>query len=211
MAGWREERKARAMYLLGRLLSEECKYELAEALLLAALEHMPGLAAARIELGVVYCGLERYEEMAEEFREAICLDARAVRAAVRKELKELEDLRRVLYPPLEVGVTQERRRRPTPPAELRESAALVEFGVGEIATGRYGHAVELIERALRLDHASNTAYALLALAYLLSWEGGGKPMTRNVASVLWEEIPELAEVLFKGKGEVNQSHTIGQG
>jgi tetratricopeptide (TPR) repeat protein len=211
MAGEREEKEARAMYLLGRLLSGECRYELAEALLLAALDYMPGLAAARVELGVVYCGQERYEEMAGEFREAIRLDARAVRAAVREEPKELEELWRILYPPPEAAATQEQRREPTIPADVRESAALVEFGRGEIAVGRYGHAVELLERALRLDHVSNTAYALLSLAYLLSWEGEGKPTTGNVGSVLWEEIPELAGVLFKARGEGGRSHTNGRG
>lgn len=211
MAGGREEREAWAMYLLGLLLSRECRYELAEALLLAALDHMPGLAAPRVELGVVYCGLKRYEEMAGEFREAIRLDARAVGAAVREESKELEELWRILYPPPEAGATRELRREPTIPAEIRESAALVEFGREEIAAGRYGHAVELIERALRLDHTSNMAYALLALSYLLFWEGEGKPMTGNKGSVLWKEIPELAGVLFKDRRAGSRSHNDGQG
>ena len=70
--------------------------------------------------------------------------------------------------------------------------------------------MELIERALRLDHTNNVAYALLALAYLLSWEGEGKPTTGNEGSVLWEEIPELAEALFEVRGAEDQSHTNGQ-
>lgn len=211
MASVREEREARAMYLLGLLLSGECRYELAKALLLAALDYVPGLAAARVELGIVYCGLERYEEMVGEFREAIRLDARAVRAAVREEPKEVEELWRILYPPPEAAATQEQHHRPTLPAEIRESSALVEFGRREIAAGRYGHAVELIERALRLDHTNNLFYALLALSYLLSWQGEGKPTTGNEGSVLWEEIPELAEALFELRRAGDRFHTDGDG
>src|SRR5215212_6741323 len=139
MASVREEREARAMYLLGLLLSGECRYELAEALLLAALDYVPGLAAARVELGIVYCGLERYEEMTDAFREAIRLDVRAVRAAVREEPKEVEELWRIIYPPPEAATTQEQRHRPPPPVEIRERAALVDVGRREIAAGRYGH------------------------------------------------------------------------
>lgn len=211
MTGGRDEREARAMYLLGRLLSGECRYELAEALLLAALDHVPDLAAAHVELGIIYCGLERYEEMTDAFREAIRLDARTVRAAVREEPKEVEELWRMLYPPPEAAATQEQHHRLTPPAEIRESSALVEFGRGEIAAGRYGHAVELIERALRLDHTNNLFYALLALSYLLSWQGEGKPTTENEGSVLWEEIPELAEALFEVRRAGDRSHTSGEG
>jgi tetratricopeptide (TPR) repeat protein len=214
MAGWRDERKARARYLMGLLLAEECAYELAEALLLSALDYMPELAAARVVLGVVYCGLEREEEMLEEFREAIRLDVRAVRAAVREEPKELEELGRILYPRRETTTPPERERSPAVPAylaDLDESAALLQFGRGEMAAGRSGHAVELIERALRLDHTSNDAIAMLSLAYLLTREGGGKALEGNVGSVLWEVLPKLAEMLFKEERVGNQSHTNGQG
>lgn len=80
-----------------------------------------------------------------------------------------------------------------------------------MAAGRYGHAVELIERALRLDHTSNDAIAMLSLAYLLAQEGGGKALEGNVESVLWEVLPKLAEMLFKEEGVGDQSHTNGQG
>ncbi len=214
MSGWRDERKARARYLLGLLLAEECAYELAEALLLSTLDYMPDLAAAHVALGVVYCGLEREEEMLEEFREAIRLDMRAVRAAVREEPKELEALGRILYPRQETSTPPERERSPAVPAylaDLDESAALLQFGRGEMAAGRYGHAVELVERALRLDHTSNDAIAMLSLAYLLSREGGEKTSAGNVESVLWEVIPKLAEMLFKEEGAGDQSHNNGQG
>jgi tetratricopeptide (TPR) repeat protein len=211
MAAKRDEREAWARYLIGLLLSDNCSYERAAELLRDAIEYMPELVAAHVELGVVYSGLGRYEEMLEEFREAIRLDVRAVREAVREEPKELEDLWRILYPSPEAGTTGEQRREPILPAEVREAAALVEVGREEIAAVRCGHAVELIERALRLDHAGNTAYALLALAYLLSWEGGGEPTTANEGSVLWEAAPELAGVLFKKVEAGSRCHNNGQG
>lgn len=214
MSGWRDERKARARYLMGLLLAEECAYEPAEALLLSALDYMPELAAARVALGVVYCGLEREEEMLEEFREAIRLDVRAVRAAVREEPKELEELGRILYQRQETATPPKQERLLAIPAylaDLDESAALLQFGRGEMAAGRYGHAVELIERALRLDHTSNDAIAMLSLAYLLAREGGEKAPVGNVESVLWEVLPKLAGMLFKEEGVGEQSHTNGQG
>jgi tetratricopeptide (TPR) repeat protein len=175
MAGVSDEREARAMYLLGLLLSGECRYELAEALLLAALDYMPGLVAARVELGVVYCGLERYGEMAGEFREAIRLDARAVRAAVREEPKELEELWRILYPPPEAAAPQEQHHRPSPPADIRESAALLEFGRGEIAAGRAVRACGGTDRegvAARPHQQCGLRAARVGLPFILG--GGGE-------------------------------------
>lgn len=193
----RDERAAWAMYLLGRFLSGECRYELAEALLLAALDQMPELVAARVELGVVYCGLERYEEMAEEFREAIRLDTRAVRAVVRKEPKELAELWRMLYPAREPTPTG-RSYEPPIPSDVRASAALAEEGVAALAAGRDRPAVDLIERALRLDPTRADVIAMLALAYLVLWEQEKKVPRGNKESVLWEEQPELANFLFSG-------------
>jgi len=213
MAGRRDESKARARYLMGLLLTEECGYDPAEALLRSALDYMPELAEARVALGVVYCGLEREGEMLEEFRKAIRFDVRAVRAAVRDEPQGLDELRRILYPRQETSPAREQGRSPAIPAYLaylEESAALVEFGLREMAAGRYGHAVELIERALRLDHTSNFVIAMLSLAYLLAREEGTKASAGGVESVLWEVLPELAEMLFKGGGVGDQSHNDGR-
>lgn len=194
---------------MGLLLAEECSYESAEALLRSALDYMPELAAARVTLGIVYCGLEREEEMLGEFREAIRLDERAVRAVVREKPEELEEFKRILYPRQETATPQEQEHPPAIPAylaDLYESAALLEFGRGEMAARRYGHAVELIERALRLDNTSNDAIAMLSLAYLLSQEGDEKAPAGNAESVLWEILPELAEMLFKEEVGGNVSH-----
>jgi tetratricopeptide (TPR) repeat protein len=167
MSGGRDEREARARYLIGLLLSDRCSYERAEALLRDALDYMPELAAARVELGVVYCGLGRYEEMLEEFREAIRLDVRAVREAVWEEPKELEELRRVLYPPREATPPPRRDHSRLIPTHVYAASALAEQGVAEMAAGRDGQAVDFLERALRLDPSPNDVTALLALAYLL--------------------------------------------
>ena len=167
MAGRRDEREAWARYLMGLLLSDNCSYERAEELLRDALDYMPELAAARVELGVVYCGLGRYEEMLEEFREAIRLDVRAVREAVRDEPKELEELRRVLYPPREATPPPRRDNSRLIPTHVYAASALAEQGVAEMAAGRDVKAVDFLERALQLDPSRNDVTALLALAYLL--------------------------------------------
>lgn len=193
----RDEREARARYLIGLLLSDNCSYERAEALLRDALDYMPELVAARVELGVVYCGLGRYEEMLEEFREAIRIDVRAVREAVRDEPKELEELRRILYPPREAAPLPRRDNSRLIPTHVYASAALAEQGVAEMAHGRDALAVDLIERALRLDPSRSDVIAMLALAYLLLWEDKGRPPAGNRESVLWEELPEVAELLFR--------------
>lgn len=167
MAGKTDEREAWASYLIGLLLSDRCSYELAESLLRDALDHTPELVAARVELGVVYCGLGQYEEMLEEFREAIRLDVGAVRAAVREEPKELEELWKILYPPREATPLPRRDNSRLIPPHVYEGAALAEQGVEEMAAGRDDQAVDFLERALRLDPTRNDVTALLALAYLL--------------------------------------------
>jgi tetratricopeptide (TPR) repeat protein len=197
MSGGRNEREAWARYLIGLLLSDNCSYERAEALLQDAVNYMPELVAAHVEFGVVYCGLEQYEEMLEEFREAIRLDVRAVREAVRDEPKELEELRRVLYPPREAVPLPRRDHSRLIPTHVYASTALVEQGVAEMAAGRDTQAVDFLERALRLDPSNSYPVTMLALAYLLYWESEGKAPTVNEGSVLWEVAPGLAEVLFK--------------
>jgi hypothetical protein len=69
--------------------------------------------------------------------------------------------------------------------------------VTELAAGHDRQAVDLIERALRLDPTRTDVIAMLALAYLFLWEGEGKGSVGNEGSVLWEVLPEVAEVLFK--------------
>jgi tetratricopeptide (TPR) repeat protein len=191
----RDEREAWAHYLLGRFLSDNYRYERAAELLRDALEYTPELVAARVQLGVAYCGLEQYEEMLEELREAVRPDVPAVREAIREEPKELEELRRILYPPRE-AVLQRRDSEPPIPAEVYESAALAEQALAEVAAGRDGRAVDLLERALRLDPTRTDVMAMLALSYLLLWESEGRPAAGNKGSVLWEEIPEVAKLLF---------------
>jgi len=206
-----DEREAWASYLIGLLLSDNCSYELAESLLRDALGHMPGLAAACVALGVVYCGLERYEQMLEEFRDAVRLDVRAVRAAVREEPKELGELRRVLYPPSEATPLPKRDNSRLIPTHVYAGAALAEQGVAEMAAGRDAQAVDFLERALRLDPSGSYPVTMLALAYLLSWESEGEGPTVNEESVLWEAAPELAGVLFKEGEAGGWSHNNGQG
>jgi tetratricopeptide (TPR) repeat protein len=210
MAGRRDEREAWARYLMGLLLSDNCSYERAAELLRDAVDFMPELVAAHVELGVVYSGLEQYEEMLEEFREAIRLDVRAVREAVRDEPKELDELRRVLYPLRETATSPRRDNSRLIPTHVYASTALVEQGVSEMAAGHDLQAVDFLERALRLDPSNSYPVTMLALAYVLSWKSEGKTPTVNEGSVLWEVATELANVLFKEEAG-GGSHNNGQG
>lgn len=207
MSGGRDEREAWARYLMGLLLSDNCSYERAAELLQDAVNYMPELVAAHVELGMVYSGLEQYEEMLDEFREAIRLDVRAVREAVRDEPKELDELRRVLYPPRETTAPPSRDLSRLIPTHVYAGVALVEQGVTEMAAGRNTQAVDFLERALRLDPSGSYPVTMLALAYLLSWESERRGPTVNEGSVLLEVAPGLAKVLFKGSEAVQRSHT----
>jgi tetratricopeptide (TPR) repeat protein len=196
---------------MGLLLSDNCSYERAAELLRDAVDYMPELVAARVELGVVYCELERHDEMLEEFREAIRLDVRAVREAVRDEPKELNELRRVLYPSRETATSPRRDNSRMLPTHVYAGVALAEQGVAEMAAGRDVQAVDFLERALRLDPSNSYPVTMLALAYLLSWESERRGPTVNEGSVLWEVATELAKVLFKEvEAEVGLT-TMGRG
>lgn len=196
---------------MGLFLSDNCSYERAAELLQDAVNYMPELVAARVELAVVYSALEQYEEMLEEFREAIRLDVQAVREAVREEPKELEELRRVLYPPSNATPSPTRDNSRLIPTHVIASTELVEQGVVEMADGRDGLAVDFLERALRLDSSGSYPVTMLVLAYLLSWEGEGKRLAANGGSVLWEAAPKLAGVLFKEGEAGGRSHNNGLG
>jgi tetratricopeptide (TPR) repeat protein len=193
----RDEREARARFLLGRLLADIYQDECAAGLLRDAIHYMPEMTAAHIELGFVYCRLERYEEMLEAFHEAIRLDERAVRAAVRDEPAELEVTRRVLYPERAWPLYAVESRLAAVPGYVRETAALVDLARENIEVGRDKEAVAAVEAALRLDGTYQYAAALLSLAYLLIGEKGGVAEKEGEGSVLWEAEPALAELLFR--------------
>lgn len=90
-----------------------------------------------------------------------------MRAAAREEPKELEELRRVLYPPREATPLPRLDYSRPIPTHVHAGAELAEQGVAEMAPGRDGQAVDFLERALRLDPSRNDVTALPALAYLL--------------------------------------------
>lgn len=191
MTGMRDEREARARFLLGRLLADMYQDQCAAALLRDAVDYMPDLAAAHVELGVVYCRLEKYREMVRSFRRAIDVDAEAVRSAVRDEPEELEHLRRALYTD-QPGVT------PTEPAGelkvpgyVRESWALVSLGREHVAAGRDGEAAAALESALKLDGMNPHAVALLALTHLLMRAGGSSASTGEVFRRLKPRLAKL--------------------
>ena len=193
----RDEREARARFLLGRLLADIYKDECAAELLRDAISYMPEMEAAHVELGFVYCRLEIYEEMLGAFGEAIRLDQRAVRAAVREDPAELEAIRRVLYAERPTPMRADETRVAAVPAYVRETWALVDLAREHIGAGRDDEAIAALEAVLRLDATYPYAAALLSLAYLLVREGGGMAMTGLEGSVLWEVEPALAELLFR--------------
>lgn len=195
----RDEREGRARFLLGRLLAGIYRDECAVELLRDAISYMPEMAEAHVDLGFVYCRMERFEEMLEAFREATHLDERAVRAAVRGDPAELEAIRLVLYPERPTLVRADETRVAAIPAYVRETWALVDLAREHIGAGRDDEAVAALEAVLRLDAIYQYATALLSLAYLLIREGGGMAMTEGEGSVLWEVEPALAELLFRGR------------
>jgi tetratricopeptide (TPR) repeat protein len=194
----RDEREARGRFLLGRLLADTSKEECAAELLRDAVYYMPDMVAAHVELGFAYCQLERYEEMLGALREAIRLDARAVRAAVRDDPEELDSIWMILYPEQPAPPPTGTRRESAIPAYVRQSWALVAFGREQIGAEHDSKAVAALENVLKLDKTYMEAAVLLSLAYLLSREGGGIALSEVKGSVLWKVEPSLAELLFKG-------------
>ncbi len=197
----RDEREARASFLLGMLLAEAGVVECASELLGEAVETDPGLIAARVELGFVLGRDEDYVGMLEVFREAVRLDAGAVRQAVRKEPAEMGQLRQLLRPDASANETSEQGQpafKSAMPAQFQEANALVTLAREYVGTGgRDGEAAQALERALQLDETYWYAMALLALAHLLIRADGGTAPTDGEGSVLWEAEPALARLLFK--------------
>lgn len=194
----RDEREARARYLLGRLLADIHEDECAAELLRAAVAHMPEMAEAHVKLGFVYCRLEMYEEALGSLREAVRLDERSVRAGVRDDPAELEAIRRVLYSARTTPAPADEASAPKVPAYVRQTWALVDLAREHIGAGRDDEALAALEAVLRLDETYLYAITLLSLAYLLIWEHGGTTPTEGEGSILWEAEPALAGLLFKG-------------
>lgn len=214
MTGASDEREGRARFLLGRLLSDIYMDECAAVLLRDAVDYLPGLTAARVELGIAYCRLERYEEMLGAFREAVRRDERAVRAAVRDDPAELEALRSLLYPdragPL--PTTQERPTQERPsgiPAYVTQTWESVRLAREQMGAGRDGEAIATLEAVLRFDDTHQYAIALLSLAYLLSKGGGAAALIGVEGSVLWGVDPKLAGLLFRGQERHSDHLTLG--
>lgn len=194
----RDEREARARYLLGRLLADIHEDGCAAELLRAAISYMPGMAEAHVKLGFVYCRLEMYEETLGALREAVRLDERAVRVAVRDDPGELEAIRRVLYPERPTPAPADEARAWKMPAYVRQTWALVDLAREHIGARRDDEAVAALEAVLRLDETYLYAITLLSLAYLLIRKRGGTAPAEGEGSILWEVEPALAWLLFKG-------------
>lgn len=192
-----EERQARARYLLGMLLADVYQNECAAELFSAAIERRPGMAEAHLALGFVVGRDDDHIGMVDLFREAVGLDAAAVRAAVGGEPEELAALKRILYPEPPAPAIAMAQRKSAMPDYVREGGELVESARGHIAAGRDAEAVAALVRVLRLDAEHWYAAHLLALTCLLSQAGGEvAEALADAEAVLREVEPGLAEKIF---------------
>jgi hypothetical protein len=150
---------------------------------------------------------EDYVGMLEVFRDAVRMDAGAVRRAVQKEPEEMGQLRQILRPDPPASETSEQGRpafKSAMPAQFQEANELVALAREYVGMGgRDREAVQALERALRLDEVFLYAASLLALTHLLIREGGGTvPLTEDEGSVLWEVEPALARLLFQKREDM---------
>jgi tetratricopeptide (TPR) repeat protein len=194
MAERRDGREARTRFLLGHLTADVYKDACAAELFRDAINLMPDMIAAHVELGMVCCRLEKYGEAVRSFRQAIRINPAAVRAAVRDGPEALDRLRRVLYGDLSAVVHTEEEAAPSAPDYIRASWALVGLGREHAAAGRDGEAVAVLEAALKLDETHPYAAALLALTLLLMRAGGGEV---SAGGVLRKLKPRLWKLIFE--------------
>lgn len=192
MGEWTGIRIARSRLAIGVLLSDFGKSECAAEVLRAGLAYDPDMVEAHVALGLAYGRLTQYEEMVGSFIRAISLDRRKASQALCEAPEEVKRIRAILYEPAEdVGP------HPLMPAEVREATELVEAACEQIYLGgeeAEAAAVEMLERAVRLDPASTDPTTILAFAYLLlSYEQRSE---WGAKSVLWEASPWLARLFF---------------
>lgn len=193
----REEREARARYLLGCLLADIYQNECAAELFTDAIQRRPGMAEAHLGLGLVVGRDKDYIGMVDHFREAVGLDPAAVRASVGGEPEALAALKRILYPEPPAPATAEAQHKSAMPDYIREGGELVESARVHIAAGRDAEAAAALVRVLRLDAEHGYAAHLLALTCLLMQAGGETSAAPADAEVVLREVePRLAEKIF---------------
>lgn len=196
MAEWTGMRLARARLVVGVLLSDFGKAECAAEVLRAGLAYDPDMVEAHVALGLAYGRQTQYEEMIGSFVRAISLDRRKAGEALCEEPEEVRLIKDILYGPAETG---EVGPHPAMPAEVREASELVGEACERIRRGggeAEAAAVEMLERAVRLDPASSDPTTVLAFAYLLL--GYEQRSAWAVKSALWEASPWLARLFFVG-------------
>jgi tetratricopeptide (TPR) repeat protein len=194
MANERNQRDARARFLIGAILADIAEDEYAIELFRSALERDPKLAAAHIHLGLAYGRQGSYKEMLVEFREAIRLDPLSVRTAVAKAPEEVALIARLLNPPSPMPASE--TLVTAMPAHYVEAGNLVRTGREHIAAGRDEKAIEALERSLRIDPEFPLAISLLSLSYLLLRMSRGAVQIDAQASVLFEIDVTLARLIF---------------
>lgn len=197
MTDWRDVKEARMRLALGLMLDEIGKSECAAEALRAAIACDPLLVEAHVWLGIIYEGTARYEEVVGEFVEAIGIDEQAARMAVSTEPEEITRIRQIInaWPVTPSPIPEEEHVYPPElPPQICEASELSEAASKHIGAGRDAEAVEVLERAVRLDPVSRPYTALLAFVYVLNRRERATWASR---SVLWEVSPGLARVVFK--------------
>jgi tetratricopeptide (TPR) repeat protein len=194
MANERNQRDARARFLLGAVLARIAEDEYAIELFRSALERDPTLVAAHIHLGLAYGKQGTYEEMLGAFREAVRLDPLSVRTSVVKAPEEVALIEQLLNPPPPMPASE--MLATAIPAHYVDAGNLVRTGRDQTASGRDEEAIEALERSLRIDPEFPLAISLLTIAYLLLRTTRRSFPVDIRASVLFEIDTALAKLIF---------------
>lgn len=158
----------------------------------SALKINPDLIDAYIGMGLAYSRMDKYEEMADAFRQAIQVDPHTVRKWAKSSIPSKPDW--LSFKPEYAHYTGKM-------AEflhnLDEADALVRVGASHVAQGADEAAIRALEYCLALAPDYNAAIVLLTIAYLLlevKEKGAAPRLGEN--SRFKTSIPKLAKILF---------------
>jgi Tfp pilus assembly protein PilF len=160
------------------------RYAEAEWACLGAIELDPEEVGPYVTLASVYACVRQYREMVGVLRQAISVDANALRAYLDDE------------PEGDDRSAGEPRRRVNLPEGIEGaeeiSHALLGVAMSRIASGEDKEAAMALEIALQLNPNNSLAVMLLTATHLL-WGSAGEEKGRTSAL---RKMPELAEELF---------------
>jgi tetratricopeptide (TPR) repeat protein len=171
-------------HLRGIVCTIDERYEKAEESCLNAIELDPKKVGPYVMLASVYACVRQYRKMVGVLRQAIGLDAVALRAYLGDESQEDNQ---------SAGAQRKRVNLPEGVEGAEEiSHSLLGVAMSRIASREDKEAAMALEIALQLNPKNSPAVMLLTATYLL-WGKGGEERGRTSAL---RNIPELAEELF---------------